>query len=339
LKRLRQAVLYILYVACVGAVGLVLAEWSLRACSPRFFANRADQFQYDPELGVIARPRVSLTAVTDHLIEVRTNDIGTRNYLDKRELLGFEKLVFCVGDSFTEGLGNLTDQSYPFDLDLLLNIRGQRYEKRYAVLNLGLGAYGSLQANLLARRFETVMGKKPDAILYLISGNDWQDDELFAAGYRHRHVVRGSPHYPAWVVWANERFESFQVYFRAKLLLGPILRRRGTATLNAATACHPQNRAEQLAGLLQLARYAREQQIHLFISYAEPRCPEYDQLRTFARDQGLIFVDYRARLTSVAAAIPRLPRDHAHSGGHFRSWVNLVIAQAFAAAIEPVETN
>ena len=79
---------------------------------------------------------------------------------------------------------------------------------------------------------------------------------------------------------------------------------------------------------------AKANNIQLIVSYTSYTSPEYDQIRRFAQEQGILFTDYKADLERMTQIFDRLPVNHQHSGGHFRSWVNFIIASNFAATIQ-----
>ena len=133
--------------------------------------------------------------------------------------------VFALGDSYTQGTGLSADSSYPFQLDLELNQDDSGlYEPRFAVINLGLAAFGAEQSLLALRRFAETVGR-PNACLYLGAENDYGDDLLFRAGYRHAQIVEGSPRW-GWTVrpllWAGR----FEVFKRLKIAISGSRRRR-----------------------------------------------------------------------------------------------------------------
>ena len=62
-------------------------------------------------------------------------------------------MVFAVGGSFTAGDGVPADAPYPFQLDMLLNLDSRGFHhKRYEVVNLGIGGYGSKQELIALRQ-------------------------------------------------------------------------------------------------------------------------------------------------------------------------------------------
>ena len=219
-----KKLLHILIISLVIMLSLIviaaLTNAALKRLSPIYFCNTVSKSEYDNDLGVIAQSNFSKTILTDHIIEVANNDIGTRNHANKHQLKTYDKLIFCAGDSFTEGVGNMTDESYPFYLDLLLNLsKNEPYKTKYGVVNLGLGGYGSLQVLSVTERFAKIIDNAPDYVVYLICDNDPEDDLSFLAGMEHLYIVEGSPYYPGWVVKINTLFEYNQIYSRLKIAL------------------------------------------------------------------------------------------------------------------------
>src|SRR5262249_22020078 len=126
-------------------ITLVAAELALRIFAPVYTVGIQSAYQYDPELGYRLTPGVHSYQLTDHLEEIRTNAIGTVNFQEHFER--YRTLVFAAGDSYTQGTGNSSDSSYPFQLDLLLNQDDHGlYGERYGIVNLGLAAFGTEQS-------------------------------------------------------------------------------------------------------------------------------------------------------------------------------------------------
>ena len=194
-----------LAVALSFVVALGIAEYVLRSFAPLYLTAPQGTFQYHTELGYRLKPGIHLYQLTDHLEEVRTNTLGTVNYVEN--FAGYPALVYTIGDSYTQGMGSSADATYPFQLDLLLNLDADgHYQERYGVVSLGLAAFGPEQALLALERYAKQIGK-PDFILYFGCDNDAEDDLLFQSGYRHRHIVDGSPAWGVWVgpaLWLSE---------------------------------------------------------------------------------------------------------------------------------------
>ncbi len=321
------------------AVGFLLVEVFLRAFLPlHFVGGYVDAYEYDEDLGARLVPGRHHLETSDFLEEVYTNRLGTVNFQDSFQ--GYGRLVFALGDSFTQGTGVASDASYPFQLDLQLNLRGGRYEKRFAVVNLGLAAFGMKQSLVALRRYREEIGT-PDAVLFLGCSNDWSDDRLFDSGHRHRHLVAGSPHFgPALglLQWIGFRSE---VGKRAKLLLGELRRERtpGYGDVNyGQTEGVKTNVAELQEPLFEeLRARAEEMGARLVVGWTDAPGDSsggYAWLRAWAERRGVAFADWHARALSVREAIPALGLENPHSGGHYRTWVNQMVAAAFAEQIE-----
>ena len=335
MKRFIHIVLAVVLALFVCAVFLVAADWMIRLTSPMFFSNTVSQFKYDEELGSIAKPNLNLHLLTDHLIEVTTNDVGSRNFASSSTLGSYQKMIFAVGDSFTEGVGNLNDESYPFYLDLLLNQVDDEYRRNYAVVNLGLGAYGSIQSAKIVDRFAKILNRPPDIIIYLICDNDPSDDAGFLNGLKHDNVVDGSPRFPGWYIRLNQTLEQSQIYLRAKMA-GRAIRNRMLTPASAVPvpegAPATDDPESVLPGLRELRKTADRYHSRVILSYTEIDQPMYDVVQAYAARNGWGFIDYRPAVTRTLGAMPSLPTHHTHSGGHFRSWVNLTIARRAAVA-------
>lgn len=313
----------------------VFFELLLRWLNPVYFCNTVSQFRYDKELGVITRSNLAKSVLTDHIIEIFTNDIGSRNYLNKDDLLKYKKIIFCVGDSYTEGVGNLTDQSFPFYLDLLLNrnVSSLIYEKNFAVINLGIGGYGSVQSYFSVGSYMKKIGKAPDAIIYFICDNDLEDDDAFRSGFKHQHAIFGSPYYSQPIIVFNEILESSQLWRRLKLLISPWVHKT-TFLTQENVAGRNKFKPSDLVGLTDLINFSKKNNIKLIISYTDYQSPQYELLKEFARENKILFADYKPILKSIEMAIPKLPVRNLHSGGHYRSWISYIVAVKFSTLLE-----
>lgn len=324
---------FFLFLVTLFLIILILstAEILLRVFRPVLICNTVSEFRYDKNAGVTTRPNLDFSIVTDHIIEVFTNDIGSKNYLSKDELLKYNKVIFCVGDSFTEGIGNSTDTSYPFYLDLILNRENNDYKRRFAVFNLGVGGYGSMQAYLSCITYAKEIGRLPDIVIFFICPNDFSEDLRFEKGICHHHPVPNSPYYPDILVKMNRILERFQVYLRIKYsFMRRITKQKYPAEDIAEDAAF---KPEKLPGLLKLIEFSRVNDIKLIISYTNYKSRIYDEIKDFAGKNYILFADYRQELGKTASVFKNLPVRNRHSGGHFRPWVNFIIADNFAILI------
>ena len=322
---------------CLALVVLLLClgESLLRSGAPIHLAGIQSTYIYDDELGVRLDDGVQALKLSDHLEEIRTNELGTVNFQQSFE--AYESRVFALGDSYTQGTGLPPDASYPFQLDLRLNLgEDGLYHRSYAVVNLGLAAYGAEQSLIALRRYAERLGA-PQVCLYLGSENDYRDDLLFRAGYRHRHIVRGSPRW-GWMaeplLWAGE----FELVKRLKIAASQWLRREILAP-DTGAAVEPGTPRTSVAELswpaIEKIRSACESYGALLIlSWTPGDSPSYAWLRTRAANEGIAFADWWPAVESIRQAAPDIPLANPHSGGHWRTWVNRLIADAFAREIK-----
>lgn len=311
------------------SIGLVfvVGEVLLRLVAPVHLVGFPGAYEYDAELGVRAKPGVHVLRTTDHQQELRVNGQGTVNF--QEDFSGYRTRIFALGDSYTQGTGLPADAAYPFQLDLLLNRDPTgRYERRVAVVNLGLAANGGEQSLLILRRFTEKLGK-PDVVLYLGAENDAADDAMFLRGDRHRHFVDGSPRWGValpLVRWAAET----ELGKRLRLSL----KRPAAATTANPTASSGPSVAEQQRSVFErLLGQCRGQKSTLVVSWAAAPSASYDWLKSWSATNGVEFADWLPAVESARKSIPELPLLNPHSGGHLRPWVNRIIAEEFARHI------
>lgn len=315
-------------------VFLGTAELLLRWLAPLHPIGIKSAFEYDTELGYRLAPGVNRDQVTDHREEIRTNTLGTVNFQERFDQ--YPVLVFAIGDSYTQGTGNSSDTSYPFQLDLLLNQDSEgRYQKRFGVVNLGTAGFGTEQYLIVLERYAQLLGP-PDYILYLGCDNDWQDDLLLRRGYRHQHVVAGSAYWGRWaaiMLW----LEHFELVKRAKAaasqwrkdyLLNDAIDQQGTEVPPISTAQQVWPTVQRIASL------SRQWNSRLILSWANPDGGSYEWLKAKAASEHIPFADWEPRVRSVMKNMPGLAMENPHSGAHWQPWTNGEIAQAFAHAME-----
>jgi hypothetical protein len=334
--RLKRAALF-----CVSVfVALLVVEIALRLFRPTYSVAIPWSYEYDTELAFRLKPGVHLFRTTDFQQEARTNRLGTANFQEGFD--DYPQLVFTVGDSYTQGLGVPADASYPFQLDLFLN-RDARgfYAKRFGVVNLGVSGYGGDENLITLRRYVSLLRRPPSYILYLGCDNDMGDDVLFRRGLRHKQFLEGSPYLGRLAVPARWLTEELQIGFKAKRFV--LERNREKAREEAARAAWKDGRemsaAEFEASVLErLNAYAKEQGATLVVSWSDARA-SYQWLKGWAAQNGVAFADWAPRAASVTSAIPSLPLDNNHSGGHHRTWTNRVIAEEFARQMGATESH
>jgi hypothetical protein len=307
-----------------AALAWLAAEFLMARYRPSYDVGIAESYEYDAELAFRLRAGAHLFRTTDFQQESRTNAHGTAHFQETFE--GYDRLVFTVGDSYTQGTGVAADQSYPFQLDLTLNRDEEGfYAKRYGVVNLGVAGYGGEQ-NLVALGRGVERFGRPAVILYLGCDNDFGDDLLFKNGDRHR----GWNHVLPWWFWNGT-----QTGVNLKRRLGS---RQRESLLESALAERgikgdaPSTAELERTVLDALAARSRSEGALLVVSWSDAG-RSYDWLKGWAAEQGVEFADWAARTKSVIEAMPNLPLDNRHTGGHHRGWTNRLIAEEFARRI------
>jgi hypothetical protein len=316
---------------CVAAfVALAAVEIALRLFRPSYNVAIPWAYEYDPELAFRLKPGAHLFRTTDFQQESLTNRAGTANFQESFD--DYPQLVFTLGDSFTQGTGVPADAAYPFQLDLLLN-RDESgfYAKRYGVVNLGVAGFGGEQSLIALRRYAALL-RRPAFVLYLGCENDMMDDVMFRSGSRHYQLTEGNPYWGRLVVPARWLTESLEIGIKAKAFVLGRRRERAREQFEAREfkGGRVPSAAEFEAGVFErLKTYAAEQGATLVVSWSDAN-PSYYWLKGWASRNGVAFADWAPRAASVTAAIPALPLDNSHSGGHHRAWTNNVIAEEFA---------
>jgi hypothetical protein len=323
----------VLVVLVASMVGVAALEVGFRIFKPFLPVGVRRAFEYDPDMGYRLKSSLNLTRLTDHLAEVHTNRLGTANYQEDFE--GYPALVFAVGDSYTMGTGLPPDASYPFQLDLILN-RDEKglYRKRYGVVNLGVSGTGAEQHLRQLRRYASRLGK-PAIVLYLGCDNDFMDDLLFRNGSRHTYGVEGNPHYGPFL-WLRQAMGwtdlGQRLLYRWSAARDRRLLRQALGVENWRLS--PRPIAELQAPMLEkIAAATRDQGARLVVSWADAN-ESYPLLKSWAAAKNISFADWKPAMDSVQHTMPALPHWNPHSGIHYRTWVNRLIAEAYAREIE-----
>lgn len=313
-------------------VGVAAVEVAYRRFKPFRPAGILWSYQYDPETGYRPKAGIHMLQTTDHQEEVRTNRLGTLNF--QESFADYPALVFALGDSFTVGTGAPADASYPAQLDLLLNRDANGlYCKRYGVVNLGLSPSGGEQAWIRLRQYTATLGK-PAVVLYLGCENDFADDLVFRSGARHWSPVEGNPRFGWWLP-LRQLLNRFDITQRLLYMGREMREERLVRQATGAARVEQTNRpvaALQEPVLEKIAAATRDQGARLVVGWAQ-RTLSYDYLREWAKRRGAGFADWRPAVESVQEAMPALPLENPHSGGHYRAWVNRLIAEAYAREI------
>lgn len=331
------------------------AELLLRTFMPVRLAGYQRAYQYDADLGYRLRSNMYYLNTTDFQAELRTNEIGTVNFQDSFD--NYETLVFTLGDSFTQGTGVRPDAAYPFQLDLFLNADSDGYQPRFGIVNLGLAAFGMEQSMVALQRFREDVGT-PCYVLFLGSSNDYDDDQLFLSGYRHGHIVEGSPTWGAWVAPLQRLTLDFEIGKRIKIGASKLRRMASLPrTMKAAEAATEDGtairttqihtfkdnvaklEAKRFERLLQMSRDMGAELIVSWTGWDGAQSNAYSWLRRWAHERGVRFADWQPRVMSMKEAIPSLRFNNPHSAGHYQTWVNRLIADTYGEQILAAEAD
>jgi len=311
---------------------LAVVELSLRLFTPLTASSgNIDWYEFDDKLGVKIKSNLNeIILEGDHQAEIKTNAIGTVNY--QENFKKYKKIIFAVGDSFTQGTGLYVDATYPFQLDVKLNMRKGEYRTDYGVVNLGLASYGLLQSIATIERYSRLISK-PDFILFYGYSNDYDDDMLFKSGYRHNHLVDNNPKYNKMLLllmqWSSVNLE---VIKRAKIIYSSIRRQK---ILTSPTILGDQNSSiasmqeERFNDLLQVSKKLGSK---LIVGWANSQISDdgsYIWLKEWATTHNVRFADWWPKQASISKNFPALPLENQHSSGHYKTWVNEVIASSF----------
>jgi len=319
----------ILLTTAATLVAVFLVELGLRLFSPRYYPVIPSAYEYDQATAYRLRPNSHLFATTDFQQESIANPQGAANFQD--DFAGYEKLVFAVGDSYTQGIGVPADMSYPAQLELMLNENDQGfYAKKFGVANLGVAGFGGDQSILHMQTWATRFGQ-PAIILYLGCDNDFEDDLAFRSGDRRGTVIAGNPSWGLLNTPLRLFFEKTHIGLLARASYRQHLRDRRVA--EALPKGDKTPIAELESPILErLEKYAAENGSLLIVGWSDEG-ESYRWLQAWASQRGIAFADWAPKATAVRHAIPKLPLDNSHSGGHHRGWVNQIIAREFARQI------
>jgi lysophospholipase L1-like esterase len=329
------------YVLISATLAVLLVEGGLRTFYPLFFPDNHRIYRYDPAAGYRLKSSLHSLQTKDYQEEIVTNRLGTANF--QQDFSGYQTLVFALGDSFPQGIGLAADASYPFQLDLLLNLRDGRYYRDYGLVNLGVAGYGSQQAIVRLKEYAQKIGA-PRYILFLGSDNDVGDDQAFRAGDIHKKLLEGNPRYypflSRWWLWLK-----FDTEIGKRLTFLEKIRRRQQTVAPKVDhpqnnpQNHPKNNAEWLEpSFREMLDFSRKTDATLILSWIPIRLSmetprEYRWLQEFCRKQAIPFADWFPMVRTAREQIPGLPCENNHSAGHYRTWVNFTIARSFAQHI------
>jgi hypothetical protein len=107
-RKRRMKNLLLMLLALTAA--LALGEVFLRQFMPLHFVSSNENYRYDEELGFRAKSGHSLV-LKDYQQELYVNPLGTINF--QSDFKDYERLIFALGDSYTQGSGLYPDANYP----------------------------------------------------------------------------------------------------------------------------------------------------------------------------------------------------------------------------------
>jgi hypothetical protein len=335
-KEIASKIGNVFLVVLVIFISIILIESFLRIFKPIYFCTPLEGLEYDPEVGFRAKPGMHIYKLTDYQQEFKTNKLGTANF--QEDFKNYEILVFAVGDSYTNGTGLYCDASYPSQLNLMLNIdQNGRYRNKYAVVNLGFPAIGGEQNFIILKRFMEKLNK-PNIILYLGDEDDYIRDLIFKSGKMHKNIVENNPYYgwfyyPLKFIFIETEIGKYANYvIRNNIVKGwaeNIERKDREKNL-----CVAELEREVIDHIIETAKISRSK---IILSWAHYDSTSYPWLRSYAAEKRILFADWAPSLKSVNDAIPEMPIYNPHSGGHYRTWVNYLIAREFAQKIASLD--
>ena len=323
-----------------GVISLVILAFEiyLKIFNPIHLTGINNAYRYDEEFGIVAK-KGYFSRVTDFKQELFVNKFGTINH--KSEFYKYKKLIFSIGDSYTQGTGLPMDNSYPFQLDLMLNFENEKYKNNYGVVNLGLAGFGGEQNKLAYQKYSSIIGR-PNYVLYLGCDNDFRDDIKFLTGFRHLQLIEGNDRYgiflkPLIFIGKSE------IGKRIQLIAGNIKYKISESKINKKIPNIEECKTtaeKQIEVLNYFKEESRNNDFRLIVSWTfspykeNESCSSYFWLKQWASNNNVEFADWVPSVYSVKNEIPDLQIENDHSGGHYRSWVANLIAQSFEKIIK-----
>ena len=212
-KEARKWLFYALSSSVSVLLMLAILEVTLRLLWPQIFLPHPQgMYSRDDDIGYVLTPDFDGEfRGAEFRVSVRTNNTGLRG-IDLRPLAKNSVRILCLGDSFTWGWGVNDNETYPAELEKLLQIRYPRLDVQ--VLNAGVSGYGTdEELEFLKKRGADL---KPDIVIsQFFSGNDFDDNRHAAS--RSTEIRDGmlfqihqtvSQQQPAWlktVNWLKQR--------------------------------------------------------------------------------------------------------------------------------------
>ena len=316
-KKLRHIIVVniLIFIILVGILEIILSTFfPIRNCDIR------TAYRYDPELTYTLKENINISEVTDFRKEVITDKNGYSGFETKADK--FDKLIFAIGDSYVKGTGLSVDEAFPFQLNLQLNTVSKIYSPKYHVVNLGVGGFSPSQEIIRLKKALNTNGT-PDYIIYMGCSNDYSDDKLFLSGNMHKYTYKGSPG-KGLKKYAVKLLHISQVLQRLRLVVNKIKAPRQT---NSDTSQQTPSVAELIAERINTIKtIAEESNATLIVTWADVD-NSYTWLKNWAQQNNVKFADWYESVKAVQDVSPNAEMINPHSGAHYRSWVNFLIAK------------
>ena len=318
---------------------LAASEGLLKIFSPILLTGYIGNYEYHPVLGATLKEGY-WSKTTDYKQEVFVNRLGSVN---PQESFGnYKKLAFALGDSYTQGTGSPLSSSYPAYADLLVNTSDGIYSSNLGIVNLGTAANGGLQ-NIKNYYIFSEKLRKPDFVFYLGCDNDYIDDIRYSSGHRHWQLVDDNPNFGI-LLKPLQILSGFELTTRLKLLKGHFVRlsmqNRINPNFRNAEKC-VSVAEHQISNLETLKNLSNKEGFKLIVGWVQNpeansslQCSSYYWLKDWAAKNNISFADYLPSAVSTRKNWTSMPSTHDHSGGHFRAWMNLLIAKSFVKHVK-----
>ncbi len=136
-------------------VGLIAAEITIRRCAPAF--NLSPLWSYHPILGWTQLPGATFA----HPVRIAFNSMGFRDREHVLEKPSGTVRILLLGDSMLEAVQVPFEETFYYRLEQQLNALGD--DRRYELINLGVGDFGTAQEYLALHHYGARY--RPDLII------------------------------------------------------------------------------------------------------------------------------------------------------------------------------
>ena len=326
-------------------ISIISLEILLRLFVPLIQVGTKKNYTYDDEIGVKYKNNLRSVVLKDYIEESITNKYGSVNYQDNFN--NYDKIIFAVGDSNTKGVGVQFDESYPFQMYLELNTGNIKDETSYGVVNLGIQASGTIAAFKIYDIYKSKI-KKPNFVTHVGGMNDYSDDVFFESGKKHNSLVDGSPRLFGLAGYISTIIEYSEILKRMKLTYSiynfKLAQNNKIENLkvkpNKFTLFKEGFDTKTSKLYLQFNEKSKEDDFIFILSWVDGRkdgnawCKEtYNYVKDWASKNNVLFADWCQDFKRVYKDLKEIPLVNNHSAGHYRSWINRIIANSFVKKI------